>query len=276
MADTEWGWLKVARILFKESWFNSVRSNSWNEADFENLVISKAQDLFSGWIPVNFKADVTGNDGVTKRPDLALIDPKYRKWCVIEVELAHHDLYTHVLPQIEVFCSGSYGHEHAQYLKEQNDGLDLCRLIQMMNGLMPEVMVVVDRPDTNWKKPLKQAGALLGIIEPFRGPNDEILFRINGDQVELPGQTLTRCSRHLRRYWKVHSPATLPASTREDQCLEIESLGVPILWNRINLANSVLLTTAGPGDALEGISIADIVSEDDGSLRFVTVAKEKK
>lgn len=266
----------MARIFFKESWFNSVRSNSWNEIDFENVVISKAGNLFPGWIPVKFRADVVGNDGVTKRPDLALIDPKYRKWCVVEVELAHHDLYAHVLPQIEVFCSGSYGNEHAQYLKGQNDRLDLLRMIQMMNGLAPEVLVVVDRPDTNWKKPLKQAGALLGIIEPFRGPNDEILFRINGDQVELPGQTLTRCSRHLRRYWKVHSPATLPASTREDRFLEIEASGVPMLWNRINLADSVMLTAVGPGDALEGISLADIVSEDDGRLRFVTIAKEKK
>jgi hypothetical protein len=265
----------VARIFFKERWFNSVRSNSWNESDFENLVISKAGDLFPGWIPVKFKADVVGPDGVTKRPDLALIDPQYRKWCVVEVELAHHDLHGHVLPQIEVFCSGSYGEEHAQHLKRQDDGLDLRRMTQMMHGLTPEVLVVVDRPDTNWKKPLSQAGALLGIIEPFRGPNDEILFRINGDEVELPGQLLTRCNRYLRRFWKVHSPATLPLSTRDDGCLEIEVAGLPVLWNRVNLANSVMLTAVGHGDAMDGISLADIVSEDDGSLRFVTVAKER-
>ena len=265
----------MARILFKESWFNSVRSNSWNEADFENLVISKAGELFPGWMPVKFKADVTGYDGVTKRPDLALIDPKYRKWCVVEVELAHHNLNGHVLPQIEVFCSGSYGEAHAQHLKRQDDGLDLGRMILMMNGLLPEVLVVVDRPDTDWKKPLKQAGALLGIVEPFRGPNDEILFRINGDQPELPGQILTRCSRHLRRYWKVHSPATLPVSARDDGYLEIEVAGLPVLWNRVMLKDSVMLAAVEHGDVLEGISLADVVSEDDGSLRFVKVAREK-
>lgn len=275
MAEIEWGWLTVARILFKEIWFNSVRSNSWNETDFENLVLSKAGDLFPGWVPVNFKADVVGNDGVIKRPDLALIDPQYRKWCVVEVELAHHDLSGHVLPQIEVFCSGSYGEAHAQHLKRQDHELDLRRLIQMMSGLMPEVMVVVDRPDTNWKKPLKQAGALLGVIEPFRGPNDEILFRINGDQLELPGKTLSRCSRYLRRYWKVHSPATLPISTRDDGFIEIEVSGLPVLWNRVNLADSVMLTTVGQGDALAGISLVDIVSNDDGGLRFMSVAREK-
>ena len=265
----------MARILFKESWFNSVRSNSWNETDFENLVISNAEDLFPGWIPVKFKADVVGNDGVTKRPDLALIDPQYRKWCVVEVELAHHDLHGHVLPQIEVFCSGRYGEEHAQHLKRHDDGLDLRRLSQMMTGAMPDVLVVVDRPDTNWEKILRQAGALLGIIEPFRGPNDVILFRINGDQVELPGQFLTRCNRYSRRYWKVHSPAALPRSTREDGYLEIGVAGLPVLWNRVNLANSVMLTAVGHGDAMAGIGFADIVLEDDGSLRFVTVAKEK-
>ncbi len=265
----------MARILFKEKWFNSVRSSSWNESDFEHLVISRATDLFPEWIPVKFKADVIGDNGVTKRPDLALIDPKYRKWCVLEVELAHHDLYGHVLPQIEVFCTGTYGDFHAQYLKGQDDRLDLSRMKQMMSGLMPDVMVVVDRPETNWRKPLKQAGALLGIIEPFRGPNDELLFRTNGDQLELPGEILSRCSRYLRRYWKVHSPATLPASTREDGLLEIEVEGLPVLWSRVNLSDSVMLTAVGYGDALAGISLADILSDDDGSLRFVTVAKEK-
>jgi hypothetical protein len=275
MAETKRGWLTVARILFKEIWFNSVRSNSWNETDFERLVISNSRDLFPGWTPVEFKADVVGNDGVTKRPDLALIDPYYRKWCVVEVELAHHDLHGHVLPQIEVFCNGSYDAAHAEHLKRQHDRLDLHRMIQMMNGSTPDVMVVVDRPDTNWKKPLKQAGALLGVIEPFRGPNSEILFRINGDQPELPGKILSRCSRYLRRYWKVHSPATLPDSTRDDGFLEIQVSGVPVLWSRVNLADSVMLTAAGHGDALAGISLANIVSDGVGGLRFVTVAKEK-
>jgi hypothetical protein len=275
VAENKYGRLTLARILFKERWFNSVRSNSWNETDFENLVISRADDLFPGWIPAKFKADVVGIDGVTKRPDLALIDPQYRKWCVVEVELAHHDLLGHVLPQIEVFCSGSYGEEHAQHLKKHNDKLDLGRMIQMMHGLTPEVLVVVDRPDTGWKKPLSHAGALLGIVEPFRGPNDEILLRINGDEIELPGEILTRCNRYLRRFWKVHSPATLPYSTRDDGYLEIAVAGLPVLWKRVHLANSVMLSVVGQGDAMQGILLADIVSDDDGGLRFVTVAKER-
>ena len=125
-----------------------------------------------------------------KRPDLALIDPRYRKWCVVEVELAHHDIYTHVLPQIDVFCSGKYDDGHALYLAKQDLSLDLARLTQMMAGLPPDVMVVVDRPDTSWRRHLRALGALLGIVEPFRGPNDEIMFRINGDQPELPGDVL--------------------------------------------------------------------------------------
>jgi hypothetical protein len=265
----------MARIFFNETWFSSVRSNSWDETDFENLVISNARDLFPGWIPAKFKADVTGYEGVTKRPDLALIDPKYRKWCVVEVELAHHGLESHVLPQIEVFCSGFYNETHAHHLKRQNSSLDLDRTIQMMNGLTPDVMVVVDKPDTNWRKPLRHAGALLGVIEPFRGPNNEVLFRVNGDQPELPGETLSRCSRYSRRYWKIHSPATLPYSSRTDGLLEIRVEGLPVLWSRVNLADSVMLTAAAQGDALAGIRLVDIVSEDDGGLRFETVAKEK-
>jgi hypothetical protein len=35
----------------------------------------------------------------SKKPDLALIDRDYRAWWVVEVELAHHSLHHHVLPE---------------------------------------------------------------------------------------------------------------------------------------------------------------------------------
>ena len=97
----------MARVHFNGTWFNSVRSQNWLERDYEDLVFQNCSDLFPRWIPVPFKADVVGEDGVVKRPDLALIDPRYRKWCVVEVELAHHDIYTHVLPQIDSSAAGS-------------------------------------------------------------------------------------------------------------------------------------------------------------------------
>jgi hypothetical protein len=274
VADVQRGGVVVARVYFNGTWFNSVRSQSWLERDYEELVFQNCSDLFPYWIPVRFKADVVGEDGVVKRPDLALIDPRYRKWCVVEIELSHHDIYTHVLPQIDVFCSGKYDDGHALYLAKQDLSLDLAKLTQMMAGLPPDVMVVVDRPDTSWKRHLRALGALLGVVEPFRGPNDEIMFRVNGDQLELPGDVLSRCSRALRRFWKVHSPAALPAPAGDDELLEIWHEGTPTVWRRHNFAGSVMLSVDSRGDVLDGLSLVDLVEHDDGSLRFQAVAKE--
>jgi hypothetical protein len=265
----------MARVYFNGVWFNSVRSQSWLERDYEELVVSNCSDLFPCWIPVPFKADVLGEDGVVKRPDLALIDPHYRKWCVVEVELAYHDIFRHVLPQVDVFCAAIYDASHAQYLANQDSSLDPARLAQMMTGLPPDVMVIVDRPDTGWKRHLKPFGALLGIVEPFRGPNDEIMFRVNGDQPQIPGDVLTRCSRgEMRRFWKVHSPAALPSPFRDDQLLEILYQGLPTLWKRHDIAHGVMLSVESRGDVLDGLSLVDLVRHDDGSLRFQAVAKE--
>lgn len=268
----------MAKILFKDRSFNSIRSQSWNETDFENLIVHNAKDLFPRWIPVPFKAEVMGEDGEVKKPDLALIDPMYRMWCVVEVELAHHPIFTHVLPQVSAFCSGNYGEPHAQFLKRNDNSLDISRLVKMMLGNPPEVMVIVDSPTTGWAKHLQPLGAKLGVVEPFRGPNDEILFRINGDQLEVPGEILSRCSRgglNLRRFWKVHSPASIPATPRDDGLLEIEAGGLPALWRRHEFPDSVWLSSESHGDALAGVSLADIVEGDDGRLRFITVAKER-
>jgi hypothetical protein len=265
----------MARVFFNRMWFNSVRSQSWLERDYEQLVISNCPDLFPHWIPVSFKADVVGEDGVVKRPDLALIDPYYRKWCVVEVELAHHDIYGHVLPQVDAFCSGIYDESHARYLVQQDPSLDIDKLTMMMAGLPPDILVVVDRPDTGWKRHLKPLGAMLGIVEPFRGPSDEIMFRVNGDQPEIPGDVLTRCSRgEMRRFWRVHSPAALPAPFRGDGLLEIFYEGLPTLWKRHDIARRVMLSVESRGDALEGLSLVDLVRHDDRSLTFQPIARE--
>jgi hypothetical protein len=265
----------VARVLYNRTWFDSVRSQSWYEADYEQMIMTHCADLFPRWVAVPFKTNVTGEDGTVKQPDLALIDPGYRKWCVVEIELAHHNVITHVLPQVEAFRTASYDKQHALYLYGREQSLHLDKLTAMMSGLPPEVLVVVDRPDTDWKRLLKARDVSLSIVEPFRGPGDQLLLRINGDQPELPGNVLTRCSRNVvRRLWRVYSPAALPSASREDGLLEIVFEGSPTLWKRVNLAGSVMLCVERGGDVLQGWRAVDLIEHEDGSLSFQPVARE--
>jgi hypothetical protein len=264
----------MARILFNSAWFESVRSNSWNEIDYEKVVISNAGLLFREWIAVPFKTDVIGEDGTTRQPDIALIDRNYRRWCVVEVELAHHSLVNHVLPQVEAFRTAKYGDKHAEYIHSKNSSLALGRLKVMVKFEPPQILVIVDRPDTDWKQTLNSRDVALSIVEPFRGPGTQVLLRVNGETPDLPNNVLTRLSRwQVRRLWKVHSPAAMPTPFNEDGTIEIVVDSQTTRWKLTSLDGSLMIS-AVDGDVLRGWKSADLVSHDDGNLSIRPVARE--
>jgi hypothetical protein len=264
----------MARVYFNQTWFNSVRSESWNEADYEQVVLSNADVLFPQWVVVPFKIDVIGEDGTIKRPDLALIDHKYRRWCVVEIEFASHHFANHVAPQVEAFRTARYGDEHALYLHGKKPELSLQRLKEMVRGESPQILVVVDRPDSDWKKRLRAIDVALSVVEPFRDENGtQVLLRVNGETPDLPGNFLTRLSRmQMRRLWKVHSPATLPMLETGD-VLSVLVESVPTQWRRTLLGTGVMLS-ALDGDILRGWKAVDLVQHDDGDLSIHPVVPE--
>lgn len=99
----------MARVYSNKTWFDSVRSESWVEVEYERVVLANASILFPQWEAVPFKANVVGDDGTVKQPDIALIDRNYRRWCVVEVELSHHHFVNHVAPQVEAFRTAIIG-----------------------------------------------------------------------------------------------------------------------------------------------------------------------
>jgi hypothetical protein len=260
----------MAKVLLNNVWFSSVRSNSWLEEDYEELIRQYSGILFPQWVCAPFKADVTGEDGATKRPDLALIDPNYRTWWVVEVELASHSLASHVLPQVEAFRTGSYSGEHASYLNKEMPALDVDRLSQMMLGAPPEVLVIVDRPETGWLPILQAVGVYLSIVEPFRDVANHLLLRVNGHQPEPPAASLSRCSRFAARLWKVHSPGALPPATEGGYMIDWG--GAVSLWKRLDLADGVMLCP-DRGDILAGWRSVDLVMRED-VLAFQPISKQ--
>lgn len=268
----------MARLLVERRWFKSVGSHSWYERDFEGLVVEHAEMLFPEWICVSFTETVEGDDGVRKKPDLALIDRAYRQWWVVEIELAHHDLNNHVLPQVRAFATGRYDARHVAALKARHEALNRDRLQAMMMGLPPRVLVIADTPavTTRWSAALHELGVSLATVEPFRGPNNELILRLNGEVPEPPGAALSRCSRHplLARFWRVHSPAALPDA--DDDVLAITYQGETTGWKRVAIHDGLMLGTAGRGDPLEGLDLVDLVRSPAGDLAFVPVVAKRR
>jgi hypothetical protein len=262
----------MPRLLVADRWYDAINSHSWYEREYENLVVDRSGVLFPDWLCVRFTTIVEGEDGGRNKPDLALIDRHYRTWWVVEVELAHHDLYGHVLPQVETFKTGRYGADHADALLRARPELDGGRLRAMMSGEHPEVLVIVDAPVEAWRGPLRSAGIALAIVEPFRDSSNHLILRLNGHQPQPPSALLTRCSRHpsFKRLWRVMSPAALPP----DDPLLIEWGGTVVRWTRSQLADGVLIRP-DRGDVLAGVEFVELVQQADGRLAFNPISRAR-
>lgn len=71
-----------------------------NEQEIEDLVIANSEHFFgpsSVFIP---KAKIKTSDGFSTIPDGFAVDLASRIWYVVEAELGHHSVWTHIAPQV--------------------------------------------------------------------------------------------------------------------------------------------------------------------------------
>ena len=104
-----------------------------------------------------------------------------------------HDLRNHILPRSMRFQPGNIAVTYPSPISTGPE-LDADRLTEMMLGEPPNVIVIADSPAVAhiWRPALREISVALGVVEPFRGPGNELILRLNGDQPEPPGEILTR------------------------------------------------------------------------------------
>ena len=229
------------RLLLSEEWFEPVSSEGQYESDFESVIVSRANSLFPKFNVIPFKIPVESEEG-RKVPDLALVDHSYRFWWVVEVEMAHHSLRGHVIPQVEVFARGRNGEEHANHLASRRADLDKSALQDMVMGAQPRVAVVVNRGVPDWIEPIHKLDAILTVVEVFRSGRNQHILRVNGDYPEVAGpQIATHCrlDRALPNLLQVDSPAALGVATGEQ--IYIEFNGGLTTWSRLDVSDKVWL-----------------------------------
>lgn len=73
------------------------------ENEFEKIVLSQSKLLFGENIIVFEKQKIRTSTGIGTIPDALIINPITNKWFVIEIELAIHNVYHHIIPQITKF-----------------------------------------------------------------------------------------------------------------------------------------------------------------------------
>lgn len=235
----------MARLRHRDEWFIEIDPQAFFETEFEAVILQNVHLLCSNATLVPFKQTVFSSEFESKRPDLALIDDQYRFWWVIEVELAHHSLASHVIPQTRVLVDGRYGDDHVDALLRAKGSLDRVRLEAMMRGEPPRVVVISNRFDVRWERELNAIGVSYTVFNVFRSTLNDEIFLFDGRLPEQVGHQLTILTpaKGLPRFFRVHSPGALPIATGET--VQVLVNGRQTNWRRIDIKDQCYLAIEG-------------------------------
>ena len=258
------------RLLVDDEWYDAISSEGQYETDFESVIFHHSESLFPEYYAVPFKVQVESEAGV-KMPDVALIDRQYRHWWVVEVEMAHHSLAGHVLPQVEVFASGRYGAKHANHIiaHARRHQVEPSAVEDMIKGAQPGVLVVVNQNVPRWVEPIRSLQGLVMVVEVFRSFRNQHVLRVNGDRlVNVEARLVSRCrlDRVLPRLLQVDSPAALQVTLGEK--LYITFRGGMTEWERMDASNRVWLAPTAR-NPLKDDQDYWIMRADDDTLYFL-------
>ncbi len=231
------------------------------------MIQQRAASLFPEYYVTPFKIRVEADTGDAKKPDLALIDRQYRRWWVVEVEMAHHSLRGHVLPQVEVFSEGRYGWEHAEHMA-RSSVIEKQRARDMIRGAQPRVLVIVNQNVPSWVEPIHQLRGRVMVVEMFRSGRNQHVLRVNGDhpsELEGAADVVSKCRLDpwLPRLLQIDSPASLPTGS----AIRILFRGGLTVWERLTISNKVWLSPV-ERNPLNGDRTYAIVRDSTGLLHF--------
>jgi hypothetical protein len=258
------------RVLYRGDWFDPLaRPGALSELEFEKLVFQEAEYFFPNFAMVKYRLDVASDEG-NRRPDFALIHREYKSWWVVEVELIHHSLHGHVLPQVAVFAAGTYGPALAEYFASDSAELDVHAVSEMIKGSPPRVLVIANAYSEEWERALVPYGALLVVVEVFRSSRNRHLFEYRGAELEGDPDVVTVCRRDhlLPRLLIVDSPAALMALP--DGPITIYFEGTPSEWTRLSASDRVWLSPRRQSPFDDTVRRVELVTDSSGRLLFRT------
>jgi hypothetical protein len=237
------------KILNQGNWYNLVSSNSVYEISYENQILRFSKDIFPGFYCSKFKIKVNSVFG-NCIPDLVLVHKEYKDWYVVEVELEHHSLGSHVADQIRSMHYGEYGSEHGKYLLKEIPGLDQEKVAELIKQ-KPKTLVIVPISKISWRESLYQYQTKIMCIEVWEDDKGIPLLRIDGDLPESYEEkfiTELEIDRSLNRLLKVKNTGSIPAEGK----MQIDISGRTSEWRIISTSAGKWLNPDGKWPLPEG------------------------
>ena len=254
----------MARILIQNEWYDELSPTALYESEFENIVTDQAASIFLDYFVVPFKTKVFTDEDIVF-PDLALIDKLYRGWWVVEIEMNHHSLDNHILPQIAKLSRGNYGKEQSEFIYSKMQTLDKAKVVDMMKGKHPQVLVIVNKQMPDWARIFTRFEAKVCVIEVFRSDKNKHIFRVNGEYPSISNDFITDCYLDpiIPRFMVIQSPASLAVLPGERIKIQYENCVTE--WERIDGQDKVWLSPVGL-NPLPRKKRFTILYQNDGSL----------
>ena len=233
----------MPRLYHKSEWFEEISPSTMAEAEFEELLIQNARVIQEQAVIIPFKKTVYSPEG-SARADLAMISKDYRHWIVVEVEMSRHDLYNHVIPQVRTLREASYTQEYVDYIHSKCPSLDRDHLRDMLRGDPPDVLVIVNKPNSEWEKEMARYGAYLMSFEIYRSALNKTIFVVSGEPPALTQRFLSELTFGiLPRCLSLSSPSAL--SIEVGVRFPILVNGQVTIWERFKTSTGDYLTPVG-------------------------------
>ena len=241
-------WLIRQRRIYEQVYYEY-------ENEFNRIAKTQLAKVLPAFSIVDFSPFVIGDEGVRRKPDLALIDRSYAMWAVVEVELESHSLEHHVLPQIQAFTTGRYDFKHANLIHRKDPKLNLESLRNLITYVPPVVVVVVNARsvlENGWSVLESDHSAHLTFLESFRSKDDDLVFLLSGYIPSPQPSQIIGLKKHkmlnalvcaqprnvpasiqdeIRMYWRKR-PHTWPVRRTKDTVLFLPPRGITVREDR--------------------------------------------
>lgn len=238
----------MPKIYVNNMQFSSKGSSSTREHEYEAAILSDAHRIFPDLFIRRFKFDLT-NGLEVKRPDLIYITKDYSRWGFIEVELSHHSVGNHIIPQIDVISNATppmrkiidfYGRL----------GLDVDNLTSLLKFEPPQNYIIVDRQVEGLSNEARKFGFKVCILEIFESISGEIAVRQNGQ--DLPSKTTSEA-----------------LSVQQSRRVNIfKGVGIPTM-NRVVYLGNIFDCEVINSNGISWLIIKDITNVINGEIKLI-------
>ena len=213
------------------------------EQHFQSIAKKQLTKLLPHFAILEFSPFVLGDEGIRRRPDLAIVDRNYGMWVVVEVELESHSLNHHVTPQVQTFATGRYDESHARTLNEADETLELDYLYNLIFYSPPLVAVIVNSRsvlEKGWTALEEEYSARLTFVESYRASDGDVVISVSGFLPIRPPKSIVRLKKHpMLNALVCHQPKNFPSMIDEEMCIYIDDR--PYRWEVLRTKDTVVL-----------------------------------